>query len=132
MAKSYSFYHSRLIEANASRSRAAASKQVEAETESVPKSTQMSRFQINEEDKVKQYLTEKLILLQQQTDKRIAKAWIKGICPNKQAKFPYQNKQRMEATGLGPVRPEWWPPIDVCPFVEPDHIAKESKHMSSS
>ena len=83
----------------------------------------MRSFKICEEDEVRAYLAERLQLLQQQADKRIAKAWIKGICPKKQARFPYQNKQRLKETGMGPQIPEWWP-IELCPYTEPDHINK--------
>lgn len=86
----------------------------------------MRSFTISDGEKVKEYLLSRLVLLQQQTNKRIAKAWIKGICPKKQARFPYQNKLRRERDGLNPEIPEWWP-IEQCAFVEPDHIHKERK-----
>lgn len=67
--------------------------------------------------------------MQQMAVKRIAKAWIKGICPKKQATFPYLKKKR-ERTG-GPResadQPGWWPEHSLCSFVEPDHIKREGE-----
>ena len=88
----------------------------------------MYSFRVNEEDKVKNYLEQKLDSMQQNPDKYIAKAWIKGICPKKQAKFPYKCKQRLEKEGKNPEWPGWWP-IEVCEFKEPDHIVKPRKHQ---
>lgn len=78
---------------------------------------------------VKRYLTEKLCQLQQQADKKIAKAWIKGICPKKQARFPYQNTHRKQEEGLDPIVPEWWPKDQGVSYTEPDHINKERKYL---
>ena len=86
----------------------------------------MRAFRICEEHKVKSYLNRRLSKLQQQANKRIAKAWVKAICPKKQARFPYQNKLRLIETGDPPRVPEWWP-IQDCPFTEPDHIDKNRK-----
>ena len=98
----------------------------ESEHEPIPPSKQMHSLRICEEEKVKSYLDDRLLLLQQQALKRIAKAWIKGICPKKQARFPYQNRQRLNDTGLSPETPEWWPQ-EGCRFTEPDHIDKNGK-----
>ncbi|CAH6720252.1 hypothetical protein CLIB1444_03S07778 [[Candida] jaroonii] len=47
--------------------------------------------------------------------KALAKDWIKAICPQKQARYPYKF----------PELPPWWPK-DV-PHVEPDHLSKENR-----
>ena len=71
---------------------------------------------------VETFLRQCLKDLQQLVVKAIAKAWIKGICPKKQAKFPYRSNRKSDTTP-GPTEvPLWWPPIETCPFVEPDHI----------
>lgn len=98
----------------------------ELEQDPFPHCTIMRSFKISNEEMVKRYLYDKFMLLQQQANKRIAKAWIKGICPKKQARFPYQNKQRKQTLGLNAEVPEWWP-IEVSPFTEPDHINKDGK-----
>ncbi|KAK4569902.1 hypothetical protein LTR86_002871 [Recurvomyces mirabilis] len=84
-------------------------------------------FNIMEPDKVKAYLYNRFEKLQQLSAKRVAKAWIKGICPRKQANFPYQNKQKTEESG-GPDIPAWWPDQSICPWKEPDHIRKEERN----
>lgn len=72
--------------------------------------------------------------MQQLAVKRIAKAWIKGICPKKQATFPYHKKRR-EREGLDHLNdfsgyiPGWWPDTSVCRFVEPDHIKRDGKSL---
>lgn len=101
-------------------SRALFKKEVDESPSPVPIET--SSFRIDDEEKVKAYLFSRLVHLQQQADKRIAKAWIKGICPKKQARYPYQNNSRKN--GGRHAVPEWWP-TDVCLFKEPDHIGKE-------
>lgn len=85
---------------------------------------------INEEEKVKAFLYDRIGRIHQLSDKKIAKAWIKGICPKKQAIFPYQNKQREKEFGQPPVVPAWWPPLELCPFVEPDHITRDRRSCS--
>lgn len=98
------------------------------EPDPTPPNTQMCSFRLCEYEKVESYLRDRLLLMQQQALKRIAKAWIKGICPKKQAKFPYQNK-RLEKKSL-PEVPAWWP-IDQCQYVEPDHIEKKGEQSKS-
>ena len=83
----------------------------------------MKSFFFYEDHKVEKFLLYKIERLQQMANKRIAKAWIKGICPRKQAKFPYSNKARGEKQNLPPLIPGWWP-AHGCPFIEPDHITK--------
>jgi hypothetical protein len=94
--------------------------------------TSTDRFQslmICEGEKVEHFLIDRFQTMQQLAVKRIAKAWIKGICPKKQAFFPYHKKKR-EREGLefppGSI-PGWWPDTKLCRFVEPDHIRRDGK-----
>lgn len=73
-------------------------------------------FRILETDKVAAHMSYILQSMQQTAVKRLAKAWIKGICPKKQAKFPYHKKEMV---------PDWWPSTSSCPFTEPDHVRKD-------
>jgi hypothetical protein len=67
--------------------------------------------------------------MQQLTVKRLAKAWIKGICPRKQAVFPYHKKSKEsgERVHVSANNPEWWPDEKLCKFIEPDHIKRDGK-----
>lgn len=92
----------------------------------VKKKAPMTSFRIDSKADVTAYLEGRLKRLQQLAGKKIAKAWIKGICPKKQARFPYQNNKRAAETGEPPRIPGWWPQEDgVCRFIEPDHIRRE-------
>jgi hypothetical protein len=64
---------------------------------------------------VERFIIETLLAIQQDALKYIVKAWIIGICPRKQALFPYKGENV----------PPWWPDITECPFREPDHIRRE-------
>ncbi|KAK5119963.1 hypothetical protein LTR85_007039 [Meristemomyces frigidus] len=92
--------------------------------EPMPNTGQYQGFWMNEEEKVKAFLRDHIEKIHQLSDKKIAKAWIKGICPKKQANFPYQNKQRQKDLGKPPVVPKWWPSVGVCAFIEPDHVTR--------
>jgi hypothetical protein len=72
--------------------------------------------------------------MQQLAVKRIAKAWIKGICPKKQAMFPYHKKKReRQGPNCEPTnQPGWWPEQPLCKFVEPDHIRRDGKSTRST
>lgn len=70
---------------------------------------------------------ERFTEMQQLSNKLIAKLWIKGICPRKQAKFPYMNRKRAEMTDEAPEMPPWWPSVTDCKFTEPDHVKKDGK-----
>lgn len=80
-----------------------------------------SPFHIDDDQSVAKTLLSCLFYLQQNTLKKIAKAWIKGICPRKQAKFPYRNKKG-EDNGKEVKIPPWWTSEDACIFREPDHV----------
>lgn len=87
-----------------------------------------SAFQIQDETSVVKTLMSCLYALQQNRLKPICKAWIKGICPQKQAKVPYRNKKR-EMEGKGVEVPGWWPADDECAFKEPDHIDRNRESV---
>lgn len=74
-------------------------------------------FQISDSKAVVNYMITKCTLFQQQGCKVWVKALIKGICPKKQSKFPYHKGNA----------PPWWPPVEHCPFREPDHVNKDSE-----
>lgn len=84
---------------------------------------------ISESSKVEDFLARALRTMQQLAVKRIAKAWIKGICPRKQAVFPYHKKSKEsgERVHVSAHNPGWWPSEKLCKFVEPDHIKRDGK-----
>lgn len=84
-------------------------------------------LRIDNSEEVCNFLVQRLRKMQQLAVKKIAKAWIKGICPKKQAKFPYQNKKGEETPGFMPRVPGWWPDTSSCRFIEPDHIRRDGK-----
>lgn len=85
-------------------------------------------FTIEDEDSVVQTLWTCLNYLQQNIVKRLSKALIKGICPQKQAKLPYRNK-KAENEGKAVEIPAWWPSVELCRFVEPDHIDRWGMYL---
>jgi hypothetical protein len=66
---------------------------------------------ISESDKIIEYFARALRIMQQLAVKRVAKAWIKGICPRKQAVFPYHKKSKEsgERVHVTANNPGWWP-----------------------
>lgn len=88
---------------------------------------------ISESYKVEDFLARALRAMQQLAVKRIAKAWIKGICPRKQAVFPYHKKSKEsgERVHVPANNPEWWPDEKLCKFIEPDHIKRDGKSTRS-
>lgn len=90
---------------------------------------QMQFLLICEAPKIEELVARNLRTMQQLSVKIIAKAWIKGICPRKQAIFPYFKKKKDTEGGkrdFAPA-PDWWPHSSVCTFVEPDHIRRDGK-----
>lgn len=81
-------------------------------------------IRLNDEAAIVAFLGSRLEAMQQVVDKKIAKAWIKAICPNKRARFPYPEKTR-EVHKV----PAWWPSFDDCPFAKPDHIKCERTYI---
>jgi hypothetical protein len=88
-----------------------------------------SSFRLDDEDSVVTFLESRFRLMQQLADKKIAKAWIKGICPKKQAKYPYSAYKEGRSSDEEAVSklPPFWPSTEVCPFKEPDHIRRDGK-----
>ena len=126
-----------------------ADEEEESGDEQEPQSVRLSSFMISNTDAVKTFLLSRISKLHQLSNKKIAKAWIKGICPKKQAHFPYHNKQKV-AKGEHVEVPGWWAPVpedmpsvpedldgdelrralelqECCPFTEPDHVQKHRK-----
>ena len=101
------------------------------EDSALPDEEQMLSFWMHEEEKVIGFLLDRLNKLQQLSLKRIAKFWIKGICPRKQARFPYNRKGSTAGSG-GPRKieiPGWWPDTSICSYTEPDHICKQRQYL---
>nr|POE76229.1 uncharacterized protein CFP56_59708 [Quercus suber] len=88
------------------------------------------KVRISDHKAVTEFFESRLKDMQQLATKKIAKAWIKGICPRKQALFPYQDSSRRRDSE-DPNIPEWWPRPEFCSFREPDHIKKEGKLAST-
>ena len=72
---------------------------------------------LNERNKIKEYLLAAFKLLRQVPCKALAKLWIKRIEPKKKTKYPYIKGNLM--------KPEWWP-SDV-EHREPDHLQKPER-----
>jgi hypothetical protein len=88
---------------------------------------------IANQDEVVHFLKMRFTQIQQLATKVIAKAWIKAICPKKQANFPYvdsnpradQSQKRRRPRRDGPPRiPLFWPDVELCRHKEPDHTRK--------
>lgn len=88
-------------------------------------------FRIDDEKALLACLTACIDFIGHQIFKNIAKNWIKGICPRKQARFPYRD-EKSRSQGKERRIPLWWPALEVCKFTEPDHIDKKgtSSHRS--
>ncbi|KAK6002477.1 hypothetical protein QM012_001227 [Aureobasidium pullulans] len=91
---------------------------------------------IANEDEVVHFLKMRFTQIQQLATKVIAKAWIKAICPKKQANFPYvdsnprpdQNQKRRRPRHEGAPRvPLFWPDVELCRHKEPDHTRKTER-----
>jgi hypothetical protein len=100
-----------------------------SELETIPKPAEAQEFMIMETKKVKKFFGTRLLMLQQSACKRLAKIWIKGICPRKQAIWPYQNNHRLRIQGMQPEKPPFWPKNGWCEFKEPDHITRKGTLM---
>lgn len=88
-------------------------------------------LQLHDEDAVVAYLLERFELLQQQANKRLAKAWIKAVCPKKQARCPYRTQEHKKNPDSKPRVPEWWPSLSLCKYTEPDHVDKHCEPIIS-
>lgn len=97
---------------------------------------------IANEDEVIHFLKMRFTQIQQLATKVIAKAWIKAICPKKQANFPYvdsnprpdqSQKRRRPRHDGAPRIPLFWPDVELCRHKEPDHTRKTGTfiHMTA-
>ncbi|KAG9963211.1 hypothetical protein KCU61_g3962, partial [Aureobasidium melanogenum] len=91
---------------------------------------------IANEDEVVHFLKMRFTQIQQLATKVIAKAWIKAICPKKQANFPYvdsnprpdqSQKRRRPRHDGAPRIPLFWPDVELCRHKEPDHTRKTER-----
>lgn len=91
---------------------------------------QGARIKIGDREKIWKVYDDRLKAIGQICLKKILKAWIREIHPQKQAKFPYNGgKKKDEAISLfgednkgDLTKPEWWPPT--LRHREPDHQMK--------
>ena len=104
------------------------SSSTDTDNDAMPTTIRTSLFRIDDGEAVRDHLLSRLTLLQQQAVKIMAKAWIKGICPKKQARYPYRSKLQQEQPNDDIKIPEFWP-IEQCRYVEPDHVNKLGKLM---
>lgn len=88
-------------------------------------------FRIDDEEKVVAFFHTRFMQIQQSAGKVIAKAWIKAICPKKQANYPYVDsnprhgqKSRRPRHNGPPRIPNFWPNLSLCRHKEPDHLDK--------
>jgi hypothetical protein len=82
-------------------------------------------FWISEEDKVVNFITTRLDIMQQRAVKALVQAWIKGICPHKRRLFQYGDRKLEHGGSNG--SPGWWPRTSECPFVSPDRMIAAGK-----
>jgi hypothetical protein len=96
---------------------------------------------IGNPDEVVHFLEMRFTQIQQLATKVIAKAWIKAICPKKQANFPYvdsnprpdqSQKRRRPRHDGSPRIPLFWPDVDLCRHKEPDHTRKAGAYVHMS
>ena len=114
------------------RERRSRSPTMEADNGTIMSGNKMIRLRPDDSDGIMSYLKDRLELLQQQALKRLAKAWIKAICPKKQARFPYKSKHQDDDPNCQQKIPEWWPPLHECEYLEPDHIDKQGMSQQAS
>lgn len=95
-------------------------------------------FRIDDKEKVKAFLLMRFTQIQQSAGKVIAKAWIKAMCPKKQANYPYvdcnprPDQPRRRPRYPGPPRvPFFWPDLSDCRHKEPDHLDKRGELTGS-
>jgi hypothetical protein len=133
------------IHQNASKRKAAASAESsdeESEDEGLQNHGNMQiTLHIANQDEVVHFLKMRFTQIQQLATKVIAKAWIKAICPKKQANFPYvdsnpradQSQKRRRPRHDGPPRiPLFWPDVELCRHKEPDHTRKTGVFLRMS
>ena len=100
-------------------------------------------IQIQDVQKLKEYLFDAFTSFQQINCRTLCKSWIRTIEPKKQVNHPYNGNLKVKGVQKFPpndlltpkdsdpeeTKPKWWPSKDDCPHKEPDHIKKERKHL---
>jgi Protein of unknown function (DUF2841) len=98
-------------------------------------------IEIQDRDKLKEYLFDAFTSFQQINCRTLCKSWIRTIEPKKQVKHPYNGNLKVKGipkfaandvstqkdSDPQETKPQWWPSKDECPHKEPDHIKKERK-----
>lgn len=85
-------------------------------------------LEIGDSEAVLEFYDRGFKAIQQTACKEVAKAFIKVICPKKQANFPYRKGSE--------TAPDWWPEPwgpgekDMARHVEPDHLWKRGLYSS--
>ena len=99
-------------------------------------------IEIQDRDKLKEYLFDAFTSFQQINCRTLCKSWIRTIEPKKQVKHPYNGNLKVKGvpkfaandvstlkdSDPEETKPNWWPSKEECPHKEPDHIKKEREH----
>ena len=101
---------------------------------------QFRHILIGDEEAVRKSYHDNLEAIQQIPCKHIAKSWVKVVEPKKQAQYPYnggaKKAEAIEKYGKEHqgylTAPPWWPPLEMCPHTEPDHIKKHGMCSSNT
>lgn len=110
-----------------------------ASAQSFGRLNDLQGIQVQDSEKLEEYLSDAFTAFQQINCRTLCKSWIRTIEPKKQVNFPYNGNlkirgnpkvdsdEQLAPKDLDPedTKPKWWPPKDVCPHKEPDHIRKE-------
>lgn len=100
-------------------------------------------IEIQDHQKLKEYLFDAFTSFQQINCRTLCKSWIRTIEPKKQVNHPYNGNLKVKGAQRVPpndlstqkdldpeeTKPKWWPSKEECPHKEPDHIKKERKHL---
>jgi Protein of unknown function (DUF2841) len=114
--------------------------------ETVENHSQLIGIEVQDSEKLKEYLFDAFTSFQQINCRTLCKSWIRTIEPKKQVNHPYNGNlkvkgaQKFPSNDLLPLKdsdpeetkPKWWPSKDDCPHKEPDHIKKERKSLQST
>lgn len=107
--------------------------------------THMIGIEIQDLEKLKEYLFDAFTSFQQINCRTLCKSWIRTIEPKKQVNHPYNGNLKVKGVQKSPTnevstqrdsdpeetKPRWWPSKEDCPHKEPDHIKKERKSLRS-
>jgi Protein of unknown function (DUF2841) len=103
-------------------------------------------IEIQDFEKLKEYLFDAFTSFQQINCRTLCKSWIRMIEPKKQVNHPYNGNLKVKGLQKFPpndsstqkdsdpeeTKPKWWPSKDDCPHKEPDHIKKERKRPNAA